>query len=437
MRKLVAGLILWLSLLACAKQAPFTSGIICGCDLNAEPDDPFVAWRTMDAAAVEKLKAPTLKQDVENYLKRKPLDSLTWPSLLMAALAVGDKDLFRKTAQTRVDGIQLKQLQADLLVAAAKYQNADMLNWLYTDAEWAPLEFDLAGLPYLTPSRVDCKSFPCNKVHETILMQAARAAKTSNLIWLMAHGANFQAVDDKQKNALNWAIEGKQWDNAAQLLAQGLSVNPDKPESPLFTAIRTSDHDGIDWLIARGASLEARGATKLTQNEWASPLEFAAALGAVPMIEKLLALGANPAQPENAQTLLIFLNSKMNRLGPAEVEMLRKMLGYKPDLKVRDALGRTALMTLVASERQPSAQMLESFWLLMQAGAELRAADKQGKTVLMYVAESNHLAIFQTLLDAGLAPDLNIYDIPGYTARDYAHYQDGDIARYLDKHPEL
>jgi len=58
--------------------------------------------------------------------------------------------------------------------------------------------------------------------------------------------------------------------------------------------------------------------------------------------------------------------------------------------------------------------------LLLYAGADLNAKDKDGKTALMYAAENGHADAVRSLLDKGA--DVNAKDNGGWTAKDWALY---------------
>ena len=61
---------------------------------------------------------------------------------------------------------------------------------------------------------------------------------------------------------------------------------------------------------------------------------------------------------------------------------------------------------------------------LLKAGADLNAQDENGKTVLMYAAESNqNPEVITTLLKAGA--DVKAQDGDGKTAFEYAQDNDG------------
>jgi len=65
--------------------------------------------------------------------------------------------------------------------------------------------------------------------------------------------------------------------------------------------------------------------------------------------------------------------------------------------------------------------------VLLDAGADARAKDSDGKTALMFAAQRGNLAAVQTLIDAGA--DLNATDDDGWTPMMFA--DEAEVVRLL------
>lgn len=156
------------------------------------------------------------------------------------------------------------------------------------------------------------------------------------------------------------------------LLANGADIHARGSEPALHFAAMRGNVPFIRALLARGADARARGASDRTALHAAAGSRHAAAA------EVLLAAGADPnAQDQRKETPL---RTSLQRGGPSPVDFVRVLLrhGARPD--IAEAKGETPIHAVALSGH------LDVAPVLLAAGANANARDAAGRTPL-------HLAI--------------------------------------------
>lgn len=171
--------------------------------------------------------------------------------------------------------------------------------------------------------------------------------------------------------------EGLEWiraslpyhlDRLAAFLSGGVDVNAidRKGHSALSWAVYCRNREMVEFLFQRGADPNAHGSLVMRTAAWALNLAIA---------ERLLELGADiDARGADGVTALM----SMHNLG-SSLDMIKLFLRHGADPNAEDAEGLTVLMYYSGSP--------QVFQLLLDAGANLEATNKDGQTVSDYIAE--------------------------------------------------
>jgi ankyrin repeat protein len=188
-------------------------------------------------------------------------------------------------------------------------------------------------------------------------------------------------------------------DTVRQLLEAGVPLEPLQAAKPKkgYTAV---PFEAVGWLNAAGSHPEAlqvlldAGASKDDQSDKDLALVGAARSGHVEAARALIAYGANPnadlsqqivtegaggmtVQGNGAGSVLLYAAESGNP------EMVREILRYQPKLEMRDHAGKTALFAAGDyREGDKDGARVECSRLLVQAGADVNARDKEGNTPL-------------------------------------------------------
>ena len=174
--------------------------------------------------------------------------------------------------------------------------------------------------------------------------------------------------------------------------ARGPELSP--ASDAFYRAIRSNDLAAVDTL-ARRADVNARDA------DGATPLMYAAAVGSIQTMQRLLGAGADVnARGTHGSSALLWATN--------DAAKVRLLLDHGAAVNNASTAGQTPL--LVAAMSNPSADVVH---LLVKHGADVRAADKLQATALHRAAVAGDVETLRLLLDAGL--DVNARDAAGFT----------------------
>ena len=279
---------------------------------------------------------------------------------------------------------------------------------------------------------------------QTPLHLAASAGFTGVVELLLAKGADADAVDDPGRTPLSYAVEGHYQLVVQLLLAAHANPNSGSCDLPLTEAAYYGDMPALKLLLANGADpnistnlqgnfggvygSSAFGGGNVTPLAAAvsrqhpeavaelirakadpngsspdgTPLVFPA-LGDVPTLKALLEGGADPNRPGRQGASPLYQAVMEDK--PAAVEVL---LAYKADVNAgRTDNGYTPLQIAADRAYKPAAE------LLLKAGADVNAVNKDGWVALCLAVMQKHLEMAQLLLAHNADP--NARDKDGQT----------------------
>jgi ankyrin repeat protein len=171
-------------------------------------------------------------------------------------------------------------------------------------------------------------------------------------------------------------------------------LSPAAENSPFYLPIRNDDLTTLGQLV-RNPGPKARDA------RGNSPLMYAAALGSLESMRVLLDAGADPNLGNNfAATPLMWC--------AGDAAKVRLLLAKGAKVDARSKLGRTPLLIAAAYDGATEAARL-----LIEKGADVKARDGGGTSVLEQAAGSNHIGLVRLLLAKGAA--VNTADDGGFT----------------------
>lgn len=202
-----------------------------------------------------------------------------------------------------------------------------------------------------------------------------------------------------QPTPLLVAIDERRSPLALLLIERGADVNAStayqggdmRQLSALMRAARAGLDEVVAALLAKGAAVQAR-------NENGNDALMEAALGdpRAAVAKALLAGGADAnAVNVNQRTALMFLAWQRGRV---DIEFVRLLLEHGARIEAADKEGRTALMLAAAEGQTDVAREL------LRHGARVDAADHEGRSALRIAREANHEEMVKLLSEAAARP---------------------------------
>ena len=232
-----------------------------------------------------------------------------------------------------------------------------------------------------------------DKDGQSPLFEAIRSGNLAFTGLLAQSGASFTQLDDKKRNAFDWAIEQQRDVTFIEALkifgADPLLPAPVSARTPLHLAAEKNRVDVIEYLAATGGRLNAQ------DKDGTSPLQAAILAGSTEAVKTLLALGADPLLRNNQIETPLHLAA---RKGHADITDL---LLEQPEVrrtinefKTYDD-GFTPLMTAVKSGHP---DILEK---LVAVGGDVNQMDNERRHSLVIAIESGNVETARALIRLG------------------------------------
>lgn len=256
----------------------------------------------------------------------------------------------------------------------------------------------------------------------TALMMAARDTVNPETVKVLLHaGADVNAKSEDGTtvlmDALLWGIGINEAPEAVEIVKLLLQAGADTGvRDTLGGTLLTVAADGankpkmIKELIDVGLEVDAR------DNDGMTALMMASRWNSPQVVKALLEVGADVNAKLEASTTALTTDRADGDIFAAIIH------GKQTDVPV-DA-GTTVLMLAALNNRKPDVVRV-----LLDAGSDVNARDKVGRTALMLASRWNTSRIIDTLLDAGA--DIAIKDDEGRQAADYAQENRNLKSRYV------
>jgi ankyrin repeat protein len=171
----------------------------------------------------------------------------------------------------------------------------------------------------------------------------------------------------------------------------------------MWSAAQNGDHNHLLVLISLGADIEKRGGTPQS-----TPLQIAAHLGHMSVLETLLEHGANTEAVDNLGRTVLHIN-----VFDGHIRIVKLLLKYNANVSARTTDGKTAIHFAVLLGR------IDIINVLIHAGSNISVTDNRGWTPLHYASEYDTPDIVYLLLrhNARILSKTNCEETPADIAR--------------------
>lgn len=198
--------------------------------------------------------------------------------------------------------------------------------------------------------------------------------------------------DETMQERLFEAVEGKEFDTVRELLDNRVDINAQDGQgrTAMMIATYANDVDMVKLFIDAGADVD------IQDDMLNNPFLYAGAEGYLDILKLMIAAGADPTITNRYGGVAVIPASEHGY-----VEVVEELLKHtKTDVNHVNNLGWTALLEAIilndGSEKQQ-----QTIRLLIEHGADVNLADKDGVTPLEHAREKGFKEIEAILLEAG------------------------------------
>lgn len=198
--------------------------------------------------------------------------------------------------------------------------------------------------------------------------------------------------DETMNEQLFKVVEGKEVDRVRDLLDKGVDINAQDTQgrTAIMIATYANDVEMVKVLIAEGADVD------IQDNMLNNPFLYAGAEGYMEILKLMIAAGADPTITNRYGGVALIPASEHGY-----VEVVNELMtNTKTDVNHVNNLGWTALLEAIILN-DGSEKQRQTIRLLIEHGADVNLADKDGVTPLEHAREKGYKEIEEILLEAG------------------------------------
>ena len=298
--------------------------------------------------------------------------------------AAADERLAQAAAQADLQLVrQLLAARAD--VNAADADGTTALHWaVWADHPETVEELLRAGAAATSP----------NAFGVTPIYTAAERGNAKIIRRLLAAGATANGTDRSGETVLMAAVRSGSVDAVTALVEAGADVNAADPQlghSVLMLAVRSDNAPIVKLLLTRGAKFDAR--TRVGAKPAARPPGAGGGSHGVGIVRSGVPPQGEQLPTPGGMTPLLYAARD------GSFDAARVLIEAGADLNAADPNGMTPLMMAITNGKIPVAQ------LLVDKGADVRAADWYGRTPLWAAVEIRNLDMRSGATDNGIDRD--------------------------------
>jgi ankyrin repeat protein len=163
-------------------------------------------------------------------------------------------------------------------------------------------------------------------------------------------------------------------------------------QSPLHLALSQNKDQAFDYLMEKGADVNVSGAKGTLKNQ--SVLYLAVTRGREDLVKTFLERGADPNVTDSEGG---FALAEACIGAPVNPEIIKMLIEKKANVNQKETNGATPLIYIAANNQAPSEKRAAVVKMLLDAGADKKAKDKQNKTAYDWAKANNNTDILEML----------------------------------------
>ena len=218
----------------------------------------------------------------------------------------------------------------------------------------------------------------------------SRSLRDGNILKILVNASNIKVTDAYGNTPLHIALEQKATAGSVRyLLDAGIAVDVANcyGETPLFSATKSDNYQGVQQLIKAGAI------KNITDNQGNTALHACVRWAAEKSCAKLLAAGYDVNIKNQAGKTPLAEAARQNR-----IEIMKQLISKGADINSQDVTGKSILMDAVQCKNPVAAS------ILLQKGADPTLTDVYGRNVFHEATTTEIEEIISLIQKTGLNP---------------------------------